>query len=81
MNGPDHYRAAEGWLAEVRYDTVTPQSAQALAAAQIHATLALAAAVATLDAAEGPGGGSATGRTSDDAVAWEGALTQAEVAR
>jgi hypothetical protein len=41
-----------------------------LAAAQVHATLALAAAVAGLDAIEGPGGGSATGRTAYDGNAW-----------
>lgn len=46
MNGPQHYEAAEGWLREVRYDQVTPQSAQAVAAAHVHATLAVAAATA-----------------------------------
>lgn len=52
-------------------------SANFLAEAQVHATLALAAATAELDAAEGPNGGSATGRLSANAVEWEKVLSPA----
>jgi hypothetical protein len=46
MNGPDHYRAAEEDLAAM--NGKTPQGVQALLArAQVHATLALAAAAVT----------------------------------
>jgi phage baseplate assembly protein gpV len=51
MNGADHYAAAEGWLSEVKYDKATLESQQAVQAAQVHATLAVAAA--TIDAAYG----------------------------
>lgn len=42
MNGPEHYAEAERLLEEMDYST----SADTLAAAQVHATLALAAATA-----------------------------------
>jgi hypothetical protein len=77
VNGPDHYRAAEGWLSEVRHDTRTPESSQALAAAQVHATLALAAAVGTLDAHAAGVSGAATGRIPEDAAAWRQATDDA----
>lgn len=47
MNGPDHYRSAELLLAEA--DNIAENGGdmgQMLAAAQVHATLALAAATA-----------------------------------
>jgi hypothetical protein len=66
MDGPSHYREAERLLAAIR-GTV---DLHAVSLAQVHATLALAAAVGGLDAAEGPGGGSATGRTFADGAAW-----------
>lgn len=50
------------------------QSVYLVGAAQVHATLALVAATAELDAAEGPNGGSATGRLAEDTVAWEKVL-------
>lgn len=82
MNGPQHYREAERLIAAVTLDGTHPDGSpfirsdepQTIALAQVHATLALAAATAGLDATEGPNGGSATGRTADDATAWEQAL-------
>lgn len=47
---------------------------QVIAEAQVHATLALAAATAELDADEGPGGGSATGRDGLRGRAWTDAF-------
>lgn len=80
--GPEHYREAERILAaEVKPandpDRVIVLDPESVAVAQVHATLALAAAVAGLDATEGPGGGSATGRERQDAQAWSdaGAVT------
>lgn len=51
MRGPDHYREAERLLTEHEYSS----SSDALAAAQVHATLALAMAVADHTASRGPG--------------------------
>ena len=75
--GPQHYRAAERLIAAVSSDTrsdraplVSKDEPETIALAQVHATLALAAAIGGLDAAEGPGGGSATGRTPADANGW-----------
>ncbi|GAA4890809.1 hypothetical protein [Saccharopolyspora cebuensis] len=46
MNGPDHYTAAEEYL-DAAEDAVSEQRAdQLIATAQVHATLALAAATA-----------------------------------
>jgi len=80
MTGPEHYRRAEYLLesAHEQLATVTHDVFDArllavqvsMATAQVHATLALAAAVGGLDAAEGPGGGSATGRVYADGAAW-----------
>lgn len=77
MNGPDHYLEAERWVSYAadiyqndREHITDGQVAAAIA--QVHATLALTAATATLDAAEAPNGGSATGRP--DAVEWAEAL-------
>lgn len=48
MTGPEHYRAAERILAGVKTPdgaiVVDPGTAEVIAAAQVHATLALAAA-------------------------------------
>lgn len=47
MNGPDHYREAEGLVSEARqYNTNEALYAGLIAEAQVHATLALAAATA-----------------------------------
>ncbi|UCZ88613.1 hypothetical protein [Gordonia sp. WA4-43] len=47
MNGPEHYREAERLLEESRDDRCDYQGAQVrIVAAQVHATLALAAATA-----------------------------------
>ena len=72
MSGPEHYRAAEDLL-ETAVDggnVDTEYEDRLTARAQVHATLALAAATAGLDAIEGPNGGSATGRGVDDAIGW-----------
>jgi len=45
MSGPEHYHAAELLLAEAR-EQPGEASARSMAAAQVHATLALAAATA-----------------------------------
>lgn len=82
MDGPSHYRQAERLAAGVTLDATHPDGSPVvrqdepatIALAQVHATLALAAATATLDASEGPGGGSATGRTAEDANAWSEVL-------
>lgn len=50
MTGPEHYRKAEEHLAEAAEAAPdTPWERSHLAAAQIHATLALAAATALID--------------------------------
>ena len=49
MTGPEHYLAAEGLLGSLRSrsrDEMTVESASIAAEAQVHATLALAAATA-----------------------------------
>lgn len=76
MNGPEHYREADVILTsdDGTCEYGCPHSGCVhemahLARAQVHATLALAAAVGGLDATEGPNGGAATGRA--DAVAWQ----------
>lgn len=60
MNGPEHYRRAESLLEQLRKahasmtTTVNPErAAAALAEAQVHATLALAAATAMHATADG----------------------------
>jgi hypothetical protein len=73
MNGPEHYYEAEqcanyareAWDAD-RFEEVAFWQRQA----QIHATLAQAAASADLGVVEGPGGG----RTSNDGYEWERVL-------
>jgi hypothetical protein len=45
VTGPDHYRLAEGYVEQAR---TLDDPAPLLAAAQVHATLALAAATALL---------------------------------
>jgi hypothetical protein len=74
LAGPEHYRLAE-WLAgSALLDGTHPDGSpivrcdemESIALAQVHATLALAAAVAGLDAIEGPAGDSATGRLAED---------------
>ena len=49
MNGPQHYRTAEELIKAAQYDGYD-NARGALAAAQVHATLALAAAAAPVDA-------------------------------
>lgn len=47
MNGPDHYRAAERLIEELsRTELNSPREGVLIAEAQVHATLALCAAVA-----------------------------------
>lgn len=53
MNGPEHYTEAERLLAIVDVNGTDPRDAAVLAAAQVHATLALAAAT-TLHALRSP---------------------------
>lgn len=77
MTGPEHYREAEKILAACKdadADAATADVAILLRFADVHATLAVAAALAGLDAAEGPGGGSATGRMTEDANEWARAV-------
>lgn len=74
MTGPEHYREAERLIDgahKVQNDSGPGcGSEELLTEALVHATLALAAAVGGLDAIEGPGGSSATGRTAKDGDAW-----------
>lgn len=77
MTGPEHYREAERLLTRNRtedYDgteyVVSVPSDRDLVEAQVHATLALAAATAELDVYEGPTGHDGTGRTSRQVAAW-----------
>lgn len=77
MIGPDHYLDAERYLrlAEDLYlngsdEEVAGAGQLAAAIAQGHAQLATAAAAAELDADEGPGGGSATGRSAEAGREW-----------
>lgn len=80
MTGPEHYREAEALLDSVEDRGFGPEPDHIqtawLSAAQVHATLALAAATAELDAYDS-GGGSATGRTERRAKAWGAALDPA----
>lgn len=46
MTGPEHYAAAEALLADARHAHVEDDAKRWLARAQVHATLALAAATA-----------------------------------
>ena len=63
MNGPEHYRAAEQLLANIQSALASDGSDADLgipewsAIAQVHATLALAAATALSDAPQGGMGG------------------------
>lgn len=76
MTGPEHYRKAERLLAEsqtiLRPNDEGPCEAdRTIAEAQVHATLALAAATAAQD--------TAAGMTQEDHRAWtEAAITPAE---
>lgn len=88
MNGPRHYLKAEqlirqanewmdadhGWKAQLSSDERIARRQADMAQAQVHATLALAAATATLDVFEGPNGGAGTGRSHEDWKAWADAL-------
>lgn len=70
MNGPEHYRTAENLLSGQRSaPRGTAEDRSVLAEAQVHATLALAAAVGALDSFAGPIDGYATGRL--DRAEWE----------
>lgn len=89
MTGPDHYRAAEqllGLAEGVNNDLATNPPAPHLHAAknagmkvlvefaQVHATLALAAATAEMDVYSGPNGTDGTGRTLKQVNAWDAAF-------
>lgn len=76
MTGPDHYRKAEDLLSSADLNQLEPGSPaerSVFAEAQVHATLALAAATAELTA-YGMNDGSATGRTETREMAWSGVL-------
>lgn len=75
MTGPEHYREAERLIAAGEYDETGEDvlHARDIALAQVHATLALAAATAELDA-YGMADGSATGRTEKRGRAWSEAI-------
>jgi hypothetical protein len=45
LKGPDHYRQAENLLEKARFERNAATKAEQLAEAQVHATLALLAAV------------------------------------
>lgn len=65
MTGPEHYRAAEQLLADVStggFVSDGTECANTIAAAQVHATLALAAATALGVGGDNP--------PDDDAEAW-----------
>lgn len=69
MTGPEHYREAERLMAEIRNtrahnDETNPAAALLLAEAQVHATLANAAAIAMSAAGEG-------GMSYIDFAAWD----------
>lgn len=72
MTGPEHYRQAERLIAAVTLDDghLIEDDPNVIALAQVHATLALAAATAELDAFPVGDGVAATGRDSEAAVAW-----------
>lgn len=74
MNGPQHYEEAENLIDDawqVRIDSDMEGSRMRLAAAQVHATLALAAALGTLDAFQGPISGYSLARSDSDSAAWQ----------
>ena len=75
MNGPEHYKEAERLIANCQDNNgavyVGDGQDQVIAAAQVHATLALAAAVGTLDAYQGPISGYSLGRSDSDSEAWQ----------
>lgn len=75
MNGPDHYRKAESLLQDVM-DRRRAYPEQAIAMAQVHATLALAAATAALNPVSHDPVGSSfmTGRSYEDQQRWNVAL-------
>lgn len=76
MNGPQHFREAEGFLESAAYwkeeeDLPSVQVDYALRRALVHATLAHAAAVAELDPF---GHEEGTGRTVERSEAWKKVL-------
>lgn len=70
MNGPQHYAEAERLLGDV----AEPDDPLTVAKSQVHATLALAAAVGLLDTF----GGGEFGRPDFDASAWRAATGASE---
>ncbi|MET9228104.1 hypothetical protein [Lentzea sp. NPDC003310] len=73
MNGPEHYAAAEQFLAAATADDVEPGGAvqtSNLAVAQVHATLALAAATAMAGANITARGSVLAALPSADLTAW-----------
>ena len=74
MNGPEHYAAAEEFLAAAKADGVEPGEpvqVSHLAAAQVHATLALAAATAMAGGVITAHGSVLTALPSADVKAWQ----------
>lgn len=79
-SGPEHYREAEEYLAAARkfYAKDRYEDGQLAAAlAQVHATLALTAATAEVDAIEVHDGDYHTGRTDEEGKAWRAVLLDA----
>lgn len=78
MTGPEHYRRAEQHIAAVTtghtrtngLPVIEHGSTDEIALAQVHATLALAAATAELEMRAGK----ATGRTPERSAAWSEVL-------
>ncbi len=61
MTGPEHYAAAEALLADARRAQVEDDAKRWLARAQVHATLAVAAATALGSAADSQAWAAAVG--------------------
>ncbi|MFD4672380.1 hypothetical protein ACFWNN_21810 [Lentzea sp. NPDC058450] len=72
MNGPEHYAAAQEYLAAAKADGVEPGGAASnLAIAQVHATLALAAATAMAGSVVTAHGAVKTALPAVDGKAWQ----------
>lgn len=74
MNGPEHYAAAEEFLAAAKADGIEPGEPVAvsnLAVAQVHATLALAAATAMAGSVVITRGSVLAALPSADVNAWQ----------
>lgn len=73
MTGPEHYRESERLLEhaeKIQRSEAFGSVLNFVRTANVHALLALAAAVGGLDAVAGPATGSATGRVMNDSEGW-----------